>query len=355
MITDRFNKRVLLYIAVWVLITLIHLYIAASRPGAVMALALSEAVVMNLVFALIGVGLWFLIKINDHEKTSAAGMILRLAAGSTVSISLWMGVSMLLLNNLPWSSPEYIRHLEDSMVIRVITGLLLFGIMITVFYLLISNENLKEHRSREQMLQSMLHETEIAMLRSQIKPHFLFNALNSISSLTITNPARAQEMVVNLSEFMRYSFSFSDNSMSSLDRELYHLRLYLEIEKVRFGGRLEVIENIDEGTGSWPMPPMILQPLVENAVKHGVYNTPGKSEVILSASNADRGLEVAVTNTYDSAFPGKRGTGTGLSNVMKRMRIQYGMPDLVHIMKSEETFTVTLKFPAYAPHKSTDN
>jgi len=121
---------------------------------------------------------------------------------------------------------------------------------------------LREKSEREERLRSLLKETELSMLRSQIRPHFLFNSLNSISSLTMTNPARAQEMVIKLSEFMRYSLSLSNAMMSSLEKDLYHAGLYLDIEKVRFGEKLVVEEDIDEKALKWQIPAMILQPVL---------------------------------------------------------------------------------------------
>jgi len=349
------SRNVLFYISTWMVIALIHFVIIYNQYGFESGNAVAEVLVMNLIYALLGVGLWHMVKISDYEKLSRFEMIWRLAASSSVSVIIWLGSSYLLLGYLTGYDDAYSLFLSETLMVRIMVGLLLYIILVSVFYLVINYENLREHRTREQLLQTMLYETELNALRSQIKPHFLFNSLNSISSLTITNPAKAQEMVINLSEFMRYSLSFSDNSMSSLSKELYHLRLYLEIEKVRFGGRLQVSEQIDELALGWPLPPMILQPLVENAVKHGVYDTPGASVIQLNAQITGPWLEVRVINNHDPSVPGRKGTGTGLSNVMKRMRMVYGMPDLVNIRKTEDAFEVKLKFPENVKDQSTDN
>lgn len=347
MITKIFNNKLLpFYFGAWVVLVAAHFFVAGSLSGIDARMALTEALVFNIIFALLGIGIWFLVKISDYEKLNWREMILRHTTSSTVSILIWFGASFLILGMISGQDSAYMKQLNDTLVVRVISGLLLYIIMVTVFYLLLNNQTLKERRTREKTLQNLLHESELNSLRAQIKPHFLFNSLNSISSLTITNPAKAQEMVINLSEFMRYSLSLSDSAMSTLRQELYHLRLYLEIEKVRFGGRLSVEEIIDEKALEWPLPPMILQPLVENAVKHGVYDTPGQSHVKIECGLADNWLTVTVINNYDPDLPGRKGTGTGLVNVMKRMNMVYGMSNLALINKTESYFEVKLKFPA---------
>ena len=349
------NKLLPVYAGVWLAIAVIHFLIVTTQLGIGEWLATEEALVFNSVFALLGIGLWFLVKFSDYEKLDRQDMILRHVTSSTFTMLIWFGSSYLIMGLVSEHDPEYIRLLNDSMVVRILAGLLLYIIMVTVFYLMINNQNLKERKVREETLQNLLHESELNSLRAQIKPHFLFNSLNSISSLTITNPEKAQEMVINLSEFMRYSLSFSDNRMSTLKQELYHLRLYLEIEKVRFGGRLHVEEKIDDNILDWPLPPMILQPLVENAVKHGVYDTPGQSFVKIEGTQDNGWLEICVTNNYDPALPGVRGTGTGLVNVMKRMHMVYGMTNLAKIHKTENTFEVKLKFPGNEKNERIDH
>ena len=340
-----FSFRPLLYISSWLLISVFHFLLVRLQYNLPATIALSEVLIFNISYALLGIGLWFMVKVSDYEKLPAREVMLRLAASSSISLVIWLGIGYYLLKNLPWTTPVYRDFLDETLTARIIAGLLLYIIMVMVFYLIINNENLKQHRNREQLLQNLLHESELNTLRSQIKPHFLFNSLNSISSLTITDPAKAQEMVINLSDFMRYSLNLPDSAMSTLRQELYHLRLYLEIEKVRFGGRLVVEELNDENALDWPLPPMILQPLVENAVKHGVYDTPGKSNVRIECVQDGQWLEVSVFNNYDPELPNRKGSGTGLSNVMKRMSMLYGMTNLVRINKTDQHFEVKLKFP----------
>ena len=168
---------------------------------------------------------------------------------------------------------NYQAYWDATFPYRIGTGVFIYGLIILSYYLFISLSNLSEKNAKEARLESLVKETELKMLRSQINPHFLFNSLNSISSLTITDPEKARDMVVKLSEFMRYALSKKDEQPVSFRSELENLRLYLDIEKVRFGDRLSIEENIEENCLEIKMPVMFLQPLYENAVKHGVYES----------------------------------------------------------------------------------
>lgn len=354
---NRLNLRNLVpfYALAWILFSAISFIVVNAQPGAVFRLVLAESLIFNLVFALLGIGLWFLVKFSDFEKLRPRELISRHITISALTLFLWFGSSYLLMGLVSGHDPAYMDRLNHSMYLRLFAGLLTYIIIVTVFYLIINYRNLAERRHREASLQQLLHESELNSLKAQIKPHFLFNALNSISSLTVTNPQKAQEMVINLSDFMRYSLSFAGDGFSTLKKELDHVRLYLEIEKVRFGERLSVEEHIDPETGDWPVPPMILQPLVENSVKHGIYDTPGKSLIKLKAKISGTRLQISILNNYDPTAATKAGTGTGLSNVIKRCSMIYGITDLVQVTANENLFEVKLSLPPNGKIQSTDH
>ena len=193
----------------------------------------------------------------------------------------------------------------------------------------------------------MLKEAELKTLRSQIRPHFLFNSLNSISALTMSDAAKAQEMVIKLSEFMRYSITQLDEQLIELKDELYHVRLYLDIEKVRFDNKLIIEYDIDEKCYSYKVPALILQPLVENSIKYGVYESTKECKIEISSSCQGKELVLRVKNYFDPDIIQRKGTGTGLQNIRKRLNTLYGRSDLISIEKLEDTFIVELKIPDY--------
>jgi LytS/YehU family sensor histidine kinase len=240
---------------------------------------------------------------------------------------------------------NYQTYWDATFPYRIGTGVFIYGLIILTYYLFVSLSNLSEKNAKEAKLESLVKETELKMLRSQINPHFLFNSLNSISSLTITDPEKARDMVVKLSEFMRYALSRKDEQPVTLQNELENLRLYLDIEKVRFGDKLTTEEIIEPGCLDLKIPVMLLQPLFENAVKHGVYESTESVRIITQANIIDGYFEINISNNYDPAPSLKRGTGTGLLNVTRRLELFYGNKASMKTLKENGIYTVTLYIP----------
>jgi LytS/YehU family sensor histidine kinase len=241
---------------------------------------------------------------------------------------------------------DYPAYWTATFPYRVGSGVFIYGLIIMTYYLFESLSNLSDKNAKEARLESLVKETELKMLRSQINPHFLFNSLNSISSLTITDPEKARDMVVKLSEFMRYALSRKDEQPVTLQNELENLRLYLDIEKVRFGDKLTTEETIETGCLDFKIPVMLLQPLFENAVKHGVYESTESVKIITSAKKIEGYLEIVISNNYDSNPSQKIGTGTGILNVSRRLELFYGNKASIKTIKENGLYTVTIYIPA---------
>jgi LytS/YehU family sensor histidine kinase len=152
-------------------------------------------------------------------------------------------------------------------------------------------------------------------------------------------------MVVKLSEFMRYALSRKDEQPVSLQAELDNLRLYLDIEQVRFGDKLTTEENIESNCLDFKLPVMLLQPLYENAVKHGVYESTESVRIITRARIIDGYFEITISNNYDSSPSLKKGTGTGLLNVTRRLELFYGNKASIKSTKENGIYTVSLYIP----------
>lgn len=166
------------------------------------------------------------------------------------------------------------------------------------------------------------------------------------------SPERAQDMVINLSEFLRYSLSNKDETLTTFETELDNIERYLKIEKIRFGKRLCVEQKVNDNTHGLLIPGLIMQPIVENAIKYGVYESTDASNILIESNNIDNLLEVRVSNEYDPDFLVKKGAGIGIRNVMSRLRILYGRDDLVKVAKTENTFEIILRFPQVGIHTS---
>ena len=173
-------------------------------------------------------------------------------------------------------------------------------------------------------LQAQLAGARLEALRMQINPHFLFNTLHAVSALVERDPAGVRRMIARLSELLRYTLDTASTEKVPLEQEIGFVRRYVEIMNVRFQGRLQFAEQIDPAVQAALVPSLILQPLVENALKHGVTRSEGNGRVTLSARRAANRLIVAITD--DGPGPGTTGTdsGIGLANTRERLEQMYG-------------------------------
>ena len=203
-----------------------------------------------------------------------------------------------------------------------------------------------ENEERKTVAEKLIREAELTDLRQQLQPHFLFNSLNSISALAGSKPEEARKMIQQLSDFLRGTLKKDDKQMLSLQEELKHLQLYLDIEKVRFGHRLNTEINADEASLALLIPPLLLQPLVENAIKFGLYDTIGDVTIQINASIENKNLRVTISNPFDAetAQPNK-GTGFGLKSVQRRLHLLFFRNDLLKTESKQNLYTTTVVIP----------
>jgi two-component system LytT family sensor kinase len=188
-------------------------------------------------------------------------------------------------------------------------------------------ENIERAR-REAHLVKQLVEAELRALRAQINPHFLFNSLNSIAALITAEPEAAEEMIIRLAKIFRHVLTYHDRPFSSVTEEISFLQTYLEIEKVRFGDRLQVQFDIEAATSQLAIPTFILQPLVENSLKHGLGPKVGENLLTIRVRQLSERLELTVEDNGVGAsvtkkVPGRDCTGLGLRNVEERLQTVY--------------------------------
>jgi LytS/YehU family sensor histidine kinase len=190
-------------------------------------------------------------------------------------------------------------------------------------------------------------EAELRALRAQIHPHFLFNSLNSINALIAARPEEARRLSVRLGDFLRASLTFGSREAIPLAEELALAEQLLSIEKVRFGERLSHVIVADESARACSVPPLLLQPLVENAVTHGIAQRLDGGLVRIEAERRGPELRIAISNPRDAEAPGRRGTGIGLQNVKRRLAALHGADASLEVTKSEDAFRVELRLPAF--------
>lgn len=267
-------------------------------------------------------------------------------ATAAIFILIWFSISYHIVILLFPNGRSATVPLEEQLSFGVFQGILGYAIVILSYYLHIYARNLREKHETEMQLQRSLKEVEISMLRSQINPHFLFNSLNSISSLTMVDAGRAQEMVVKLSDYLRYTVSQEKTVFVALSKEIDNIHRYLEIEKIRFGSKLQYQFAIADNALTAEMPAMILQPLYENAIKHGVYESTEPILIETKAFMDDGVLIVTIRNNFQQGAPMGKGAGIGLRNIADRLKLIYQNETLLHIKNENQVFEVTLIIPS---------
>ncbi|MFT6893442.1 MAG: two-component system LytT family sensor kinase, partial [Algoriphagus sp.] len=217
------------------------------------------------------------------------------------------------------ADPDYIQFLLDHRFLRwAVLGLA--EVLVALIAIVVSKlEQQEESQQRETMMNELSKEAELTQLRQQLQPHFLFNSLNSINALVVSQPQKAREMVIQLSEFLRGTIRKDPQKWVSVSEELAYLRLYLDIEKVRFGHRLKINFEIEEGAESLQLPQLLIQPLLENAIKYGLYGVTEEVSINLSISKNQNYLMISISNPYDSEVAPAKGTGFGLNSVERRL------------------------------------
>jgi len=333
------------YLAIWTVVLICHALMLWLTEQMIFTTALVDALVSNLLYAAIGLGLWFPAFFGKSENEKFISSIINHLASLLVTIGLWLGLTYFLLMSVFNGNDAYIAFLQKSMPWRAGIGVLYFEVIILVYFLFIFYQNYKEKLVKESELKALVKESELNSLKSQINPHFLFNSLNSISSLTMIQPAKAQEMIIKLSDFLRYSISNKEEKLTPLSEEISNINRYLDIEKIRFGKRLSIKQHVEPACLQLKLPGMILQPLVENAVKYGVYENTEESVVTIACSCNASALSISISNEYDPDFIYKKGAGIGLRNIRSRLHIMYGRDDLLFIRKDHRTFEVKVLFP----------
>ena len=239
-------KFLAIYAGLWILISGIHIAILVTYYQFSIGIALSDSITFNFIFSLLGIAIWYAVRYSEPKKYKIINLFINHLTISTVIMVIWLSVCIGLLSIWLSDNNEYLSFLHNSILWRIVSGMFLYLIMVLVYYLVIYYNNIQEKLSNETKLKDIIKESELNLLKSQINPHFLFNSLNSISSLTITDAPKAQEMIIKLSDFLRYSISQPENKFSSLKSELENIRRYIEIEQVRFGKKLNYEFSIEE-------------------------------------------------------------------------------------------------------------
>lgn len=259
---------------------------------------------------------------------------------------IWLLLTKLFLRLALNHYPGYSELLHHSLSIRFSISFLLMGCVTLISMLWFNQKEQKENEERKIDAEKLAKEAELFKLRQQLQPHFLFNSLNSINALIGSRPEEARKMVQQLSDFLRGTIKKEETQWVSLHEELQYLQLYLDIEKVRFGNRLATEIKVDESIKELKLPALLLQPIVENAIKFGLYDTTGDTVIQLSASKEEENLVITVMNPFDpeTSSP-QQGTGFGLKSVQRRLYLLFARTDLLRTEAKGNIFITIVKIP----------
>jgi two-component system sensor histidine kinase AlgZ len=343
------RHRLLAYLTSWVLVALLlaALLVVTGAYSWVEALAL--VLPLSFVYAFAYLGAFWVCQAAPLGKATLLRVAGTQLVAGAMSASLLLQVARgwaLLLDATGLFANPLTRHGIAAAPLAFGAGLVLYLLVAALHYLLVAFEDSREAEGQALKFQILSRDAELRALRAQIHPHFLFNALNSISALVVARPEEARRVCILLADFLRRSLTFGARDRVSFADELSLAEDLLAIEKVRFGARLQHESRVAEAARACQVPPLLLQPLVENAVTHGIAQClDGGTVRVMAERNGER-LRVVIENPRDPDTPGRKGTGIGLENVRRRLDAVYGHEATLHVQAAGPIFRVELSLPA---------
>lgn len=340
------GSRLALYLAAWTLVGMLLAALLAGPGGLSAARSLVVAIPLALVYAFFCLSAWYVARSTPLGPTGGVRLIATALTASAISSAAWLVVARGWLELFAEGSRVAPPDLFPALRALIFGfGLLLYLLSISVSYVVAAFERSRDAERRGFEAQVLAREAELRSLRTQIDPHFLFNTLHSISALTTADPQAARRMCILLGAFLRDSLALGSKDRITIVRELQLATQFLEIERVRFGDRLRT-DIGSPASGTWMVPPLLLQPLVENAVTHGVNHVIDGGVIRIAIAENQSSLTIDVENPCDPDRPKRTGTGLGLSNVRARLQALYGDRAGVSASEADAMWRVRLTLPA---------
>ncbi|HTZ74083.1 MAG TPA: histidine kinase [Candidatus Aquilonibacter sp.] len=341
-------RRLAMYLAAWIPIAALLAYLLAASSRLTRAEAWVLAIHLCLAYAFVCLSAYYECRALPLDKTSDVKLIFSHLAAGLVGTGIWLLAAKVLVIELAQTSPfrGIDKRFSGAVPVLVATGILLYLLSAASYYTFIAVTASHEAEARAIVAQVLARDAELKALKAQVNPHFLFNSLNSISALTSSDPAKAREMCILLGDFLRRTLGLGAKTAIPLEEELSLIHAFIAVEKIRFGSRLEMLETVDPDAQSLMVPPLLLQPLVENAVVHGVANLVNGGWIQLNVKAGGGLLSVVVENEFDPEAPPRHRNGVGLSNVQQRLETRYGKRASMDVAANGERFRVSIAMPA---------
>jgi two-component system sensor histidine kinase AlgZ len=342
------RQRLAFYLIAWLpiaaLLTVILRRGLASWPEAALV-----AIPMSLLYAFMCLSAWYVCLAAPMQEQSVVRLLTTLSAAAILSSAIWFALGELLVLSVePWLEfPGLNERYMTQFAPIFLNGVMLFLLAAAAHYLLITFDQARHVEKRALELQVLAREAELKALRAQIDPHFLFNSLNSISALTVADPQGARSMCLLLAEFLRSSLVLGAKQQIPVSEELRLVESFLNIERIRYGKRLSVSQRVEPECHGCLIPPLLIQPLVENAIRHGIAPLVEGGTLLLDVHREGPAVEILLENPVDSSGQpsAKAGAGVGLENVRSRLAKLFSNQAQVAVFREEGRFQVRLRFP----------
>jgi hypothetical protein len=340
-------QRLWAYLAAWALLgALLAALLAAATPFGWLEATLF-ALPLAILYAFVGLGSFWVCRAAPLELSRLLRAVGTQLVAALISAIFWLiaGRGWALVLDRYGPLPGLAAKQTEAAPLLLGLGVVLYLLAAAFHYLLGAFEASQEAERRALELEIASREAELRTLRAQIHPHFLFNSLNSINALIGGRPEEARRLCVRLGDFLRRSLTLGAREQIPLAEELDLAETLLSIEKVRFGDRLTHEVRMNEGVRGCTVPPLVLQPLVENAVTHGIAQMLDGGSVRIEAERRGARLLIAVENPRDPDSPDPAGAGIGLQNVRRRLAALYGDEADVRVRPEAGSFRVEVRLP----------
>lgn len=341
-------ERLAAYLAAWLVVAVL-LAAVLTRQDMTWPAALALLLPICLVYAFVCLSAWYVCRATPLTTSGAIRVLGSSATAAMIASGLWIGLARAWLTALPAvtaigpTAAQYARH--EPLLFA--SGVLLFLLALTVHYLLLAVEFARQAERRQLQLEVLSRDAELRALRAQLDPHFLYNSLNSISALTAVDPAGARRMCILLADFLRDTLAISGRDRIPLADELALTDRFLSIEQVRFGPRLQVERYVDAAAAQCRVPPLLLQPLLENAVTHGIANLLDGGVIRVDVARQADQVSIAIENPRDVDAPERSRRGVGLDNVRRRLITMFGASARIETRTEHGRFRVEVAMPCF--------
>jgi two-component system, LytTR family, sensor histidine kinase AlgZ len=331
------RRACLLYFAAWAPIgAILGLLISVTGPLSAAETA-GTIIPVTALLAFVCLSPWYACRALPLRSTGAARLLGQHFLAAIIVSAIVVLIARLVAGGESGVFPGIARRLGSANPVLAAMVVMIYLLSIAMHYVVVEAQ-----MSRRSEL--LAREAQLRALKAQVNPHFLFNSLNSISALTASDPARARQMCIQLADFLRMSLRLGERAMIPFREEIELTRMYLNVEQVRFGKRLQLEMDVEPACGDCEVPALVIQPLVENAVKHGIALLDEGGAILMLGRLVREGLRFTIENPYDPLAPASR-SGIGLANVRQRLEARYGNRARLDVEAGEDVYRVTLLVP----------